>query len=34
MMHIVLKITPSQQLENTTPDVFGSDDTLALPKNK
>ncbi len=32
MMHIVLKIPPSQQLENTTPDVFGTDDTLALPK--
>jgi len=29
-----LKITPSLQLENTTPDVFGSDDNLALPKNK
>ncbi len=33
-MHIVLKIPPSQQLGNTTPDVFGTDDTLALPKNK
>lgn len=34
MLHIVLEITPSQQLENATPDVFGTDDTLALPKNK
>ncbi len=33
-MDIVLKITPSQQLENTTTDVFGTDDTLALPENK
>ncbi len=25
-MDIVLKIPPSQQLENTTPDVFGTDE--------